>query len=622
MGRMSAARPLSRRFSALPALLARAPARVVLVVGIVVVVLGALIVTRPLTSLVLLAVYVGLSAIVTGVVEFVGRGAARSWWSRLFAAAWIVGGLLVLVWLGRSLDLLPQALAVFLIVGGLAALGAAIGRERVSERVLTAASGVAQVAFGVLSLTWPDVTVLVVALVFGVRTIAFGVTLVVRGARDVRERARHRRGLPSVPRSPDLARSRRRSAWLAAGRYALALVLVSSATAGWWVDDWLAEGAPVVDAFYNPPARLPDGHGRLIRWDDYQGRAPQNGDVYRVLYTTTDAVSRPAAASGLVIVPKDPPPGPRPVVVWNHGTTGVARGCAPSLRDASATRWSIPGLEDALKAGWVVVASDYSGQGAPGTFPYLIGKGEARSSLDNILAAAELPGLTLSPDTVVWGHSQGGHAALWTTQLAPEYTPGVDVLGTAAVAPAADPAALADELLRYDANAMLSVLTSWVLVPYSQTYADVHLEDYVAPGARAIVREMTQRCPSEPGVVVSVLTALGVSEDRPLYTADLTGGALGRRLAENAATQPTAVPMLVAWGRADEVIPTKLQDRFVREMCEQGQQVRWRSYQGYDHLRAILPGSRFLPMLHRWTDDLFTRTPQPLSDCDSATGGG
>ena len=101
------------------------------------------------------------------------------------------------------------------------------------------------------------------------------------------------------------------------------------------------------------------------------------------------------------------------MIVWNHGTTGVAQGCAPSLRDASATKWSIPALEQALKAGWVVVASDFSGQGAPGAYPYLIGEGEARSSLDAVLAAGELRAdLTLSPDTVVWGHSQGGQAAL------------------------------------------------------------------------------------------------------------------------------------------------------------------------------------------------------------------
>lgn len=608
-------RRLSSGWSALPDLLGRAPARVLLVVGVVIVLLGALIVTRPLTSLVLLGLYVALSAIVTGLIELASRHRSPGWWTRLFALAWIVGGLLVLVWLGRSLDLLPSVLAVLLIVGGLAAVGEAVARGRPSQRVLAAASGAAQIAFGILSLTWPDVTVLIVALAFGVRTIVFGVTLVVRGARGMREAGRERRGLPRVPRSADRARERRTTIWTAAGRYALAVVLVASATGGWWLDDWLAEGAPVVDAFYDPPDRLPPGHGRLVRWDDYLGRAPQGGHVSRILYTTRDAVSRPAVASGLVIVPNDPPPGPRPVIVWNHGTTGVAQGCAPSLRDASATRWSIPGLEQALAAGWVVVASDYSGQGAPGTFPYLIGKGEGRSSLDAVLAAAELPDLTLSPDTVVWGHSQGGHAALWTTQLAPEYTPGVNVLGTAAIAPAADPAALADELLRSDANAMLSVLTSWVLVPYAETYPDVHLDDYVAAGARTIVREMTQRCPTEPGVVVSVLAALGVSEDRPLYSADLTAGALGRRLAENAATAPTGSPVLVAWGQEDEVIPTSLQERFVSVLCEQDQPVRWRAYHGYDHLRPILPGSRFLPVLLRWTEGLFDRTPQLLDDC-------
>ncbi len=302
--------------------------------------------------------------------------------------------------------------------------------------------------------------------------------------------------------------------------------------------------------------------------------------------------------------------------MWNHGTTGVAQGCAPSLRDASATKWSIPALEQALKAGWVVVASDFSGQGAPGAYPYLIGEGEARSSLDAVLATSELrTDLTLSPDTVVWGHSQGGHAALWTTAIAKDYAPGLDVLGTAVVAPVADPPALARELLSGPPNAMLSVITSWVLVPYSETYADVHLDDYIAEGSRSIVLEMTQRCPSEPGVVVSVLTALGVSEDRPLYSADLTSGALGRRLAENAMTAPLGTPMLVAWGADDEVIPPTLQRDYVQKLCAEGQPVRWATYAGYDHLRPILPKSRFLPVLYTWTKNLIDRTDQVVNGC-------
>lgn len=604
-------RPQLRRWNALPALVRDAPPRVLLVVGVVVVVLGALILSRPLTSLVLLGVYVGASAVVMGILELVGRPA--SWWARSVSAAWIIAGIAVLVWLGRSLELLPPVLAVLLVIGGLASIGRAVSRGGVSARVLALSWGVAQVAFGVLSFTWPDVTVLVLAVVFGVRTIVFGLGVLGRGVAGIR-RPRPRTEPFDAQRA--VRRRRVRAGWAAAGRYALSLVLVATAAGGWWLNDWLDAGAPVVDAFYDPPAQVPSGHGRLIRSDAYLGRLPENGDVSRILYTTRDAENRPAVASALVIVPKDPPAGPRPVIVWNHGTTGVAQGCAPSLRDASATKWSIPALEQALKAGWVVVASDFSGQGAPGAYPYLIGEGEARSSLDAVLATSELrTDLTLSPDTVVWGHSQGGHAALWTTAIAKDYAPGLDVLGTAVVAPVADPPALARELLSGPPNAMLSVITSWVLVPYSETYADVHLDDYIAEGSRSIVLEMTQRCPSEPGVVVSVLTALGVSEDRPLYSADLTSGALGRRLAENAMTAPLGTPMLVAWGADDEVIPPTLQRDYVQKLCAEGQPVRWATYAGYDHLRPILPKSRFLPVLYTWTKNLIDRTDQVVNGC-------
>lgn len=604
-------RPQLRRWNALPALVRDAPPRVLLVVGVVVVVLGALILSRPLTSLVLLGVYVGASAVVMGILELVGRPA--SWWARSVSAAWIIAGIAVLVWLGRSLELLPPVLAVLLVIGGLASIGRAVSRGGVSARVLALSWGVAQVAFGVLSFTWPDVTVLVLAVVFGVRTIVFGLGVLGRGVAGIR-RPRPRTEPFDAQRA--VRRRRVRAGWAAAGRYALSLVLVATAAGGWWLNDWLDAGAPVVDAFYDPPAQVPSGHGRLIRSDAYLGRLPENGDVSRILYTTRDAENRPAVASALVIVPKDPPAGPRPVIVWNHGTTGVAQGCAPSLRDASATKWSIPALEQALKAGWVVVASDFSGQGAPGAYPYLIGEGEARSSLDAVLATSELRSdLTLSPDTVVWGHSQGGHAALWTTAIAKDYAPGLDVLGTAVVAPVADPPALARELLSGPPNAMLSVITSWVLVPYSETYADVHLDDYIAEGSRSIVLEMTQRCPSEPGVVVSVLTALGVSEDRPLYSADLTSGALGRRLAENAMTAPLGTPMLVAWGADDEVIPPTLQRDYVQKLCAEGQSVRWATYAGYDHLRPILPKSRFLPVLYTWTKNLIDRTDQVVNGC-------
>ena len=667
MGRMirEGTRRPAAGWSIVPRLVRGAPPVVLVVVGALSLLVGLLIVTRPLTSLLVLTIYVGVSAILSGLARMLAAPETPLWSRLTFGGLWIALGLAVLVGLGRTLELLPELIAVLLVLGGLASLYDALSGGRVSQRGLSAVWGGTQIAFGVLSYAWPDVTVLVVALVFGVRTIVFGATLLVRavrayveGRRSVPSTAQQAPGEDAVepdgdgaasdaaasgdgdlapgdvdadegeeedvdaaarpPASPDVVvapASRARAGWLAAGRYALSVLLVVLAAGGWWANSWFEDGAQVVDAFYDPPAVVPYDHGVLIRWDEFTGQKPADADVYRILYTTRDANGQPAVASGLVIVPRDPPPGPRPVVVWNHGTTGVARGCAPSLRDASATKWAIPGLDQAIAKGWVVVASDYSGQGAPGDFPYLIGRGEARSSLDAVIAARELEGLTLSAHTVVWGHSQGGHAALWTTQIAPDYAPDLDIRGTALLAPAAEPVTLARELMTGDANALLSILISWVLVPYSDTYGDVELSDYVAPGAESIVREMTQRCPTEPGVIVSVAAALGVSEDRPLYVGDLTSGALGKRLEDNTPKGPWGTPILIAWGSEDEVIPPHLQHEFVATLCAQGEQVRSLEYVGYDHLGTLLPGSHFVPVLISWTDARFRHADTHVDDC-------
>lgn len=583
-----------------------------------VLILALLIITRPLTSLVLLTVYVGVSVVLSGVSEVVRATDAGALPRRLFGGAWIVVGLALLVGLGRTLEELPGILAVLLVLAGLASLFDAITQGSASQRVLATAWGGAQIVFGILALTWPDVTLLVVAVVFGVRSAVFGLTLIIRGLRGFGPGAGGRRAMTDAFTAPPAhhdAPSRAARRWRATGRFALSLLLVVLASGSWYLGSWIQSGAPVVDAFYDPPAVVPYDNGRLIRADAFSGQSPPGGDVQRILYTTRDALGRPAVASALVITPTESRPGARPVVVWNHGTTGVARGCAPSLRDASATHWAIPGLNDALERGWVVVASDYSGQGAPGVFPYLIGRGEARSSLDAVLAARELDGVALSRSTVAWGHSQGGHAALWMAEIAADYAPDIDLLGAAVLAPVTDPLELADEVTRNVATAELSIISSWVLVPYADTYDDVDLSRYVAPGAQTLVREMTQRCPTEPGVIVSVATALGVSEDGPLFPADLTTGPLGARLAENAATGPWDVPLLVAWGDADEVIPPRLQEGFVERACAQGDEVRWVVYAGYDHLATVLPRSRFLPVLISWTDGLFTGREAPTDDC-------
>jgi pimeloyl-ACP methyl ester carboxylesterase len=54
--------------------------------------------------------------------------------------------------------------------------------------------------------------------------------------------------------------------------------------------------------------------------------------------------------------------------------------------------------------------------------------------LDAVRAARGLPGAGAGRSAVVFGHSQGGHAALFAGALAARYAPELDLLGVAAAA--------------------------------------------------------------------------------------------------------------------------------------------------------------------------------------------
>ncbi|MDC5332679.1 lipase family protein [Acinetobacter baumannii] len=143
-------------------------------------------------------------------------------------------------------------------------------------------------------------------------------------------------------------------------------------------------------------------------------------------------------ATSLVFTPITPPPvGGWPIVVWAHGTTGVADVCAPSKAAlADSTKDLISKL---LAAGYVVVAPDYEGLGTPGIHPFLNVKSEAFSITDAVVAARNYlsqRNLLTSKKWVTVGHSQGGHAALGAAQYASRAQ--LDYKGTVAVAPASN----------------------------------------------------------------------------------------------------------------------------------------------------------------------------------------
>jgi pimeloyl-ACP methyl ester carboxylesterase len=350
----------------------------------------------------------------------------------------------------------------------------------------------------------------------------------------------------------------------------------------------------------------------LLRSERFTRGIPEHWRAWRILYTTTRDENVPAVASGLVIASDHLLAGPRPVIAWAHGTTGVASQCAPTLLPS---RWNadiIPGVDQALARGWVIVATDYVGLGTPGPHPYLIGQGEARSVLDSVRAARQMPQLTLQHETVVWGHSQGGHAALWAASLAPSYAPDVNVVGVAAIAPASDLHALVEEVR----NTLEGrVLGAYILTAYSEIYSDVSFDHYVRPAARVLVRETANRCLDIPEAIPSVVTT--ILSRQPIYAVTPLGGALGRRLAENTPIGPIKVPLLIAQALDDHLVLPAMQRSYINRLCDSGQSVEYRTYRSRDHLSLVWPGSRLVANLLAWTEARFAARPQE-SGCSVA----
>src|ERR1700722_20811747 len=163
--------------------------------------------------------------------------------------------------------------------------------------------------------------------------------------------------------------------------------------------------------------------------------APAGAAAYRVLYRSTGLHDEPIAVSGIIVVPPGPAPeGGRPIVAWAHPTTGIVPRCAPSL--AIFHFQQMPGLRNMVQRGYVVTATDYPGLGTVGPHPYLVGMSEGRAVLDSVRVARSMPGAGGGMAFAVWGHSQGGQAALYRGILAHSYAPELELVGVAAAAPA------------------------------------------------------------------------------------------------------------------------------------------------------------------------------------------
>ena len=574
-----------RRFSRAHAWNWTREAPFLITVGVIALASGVLLVFHPFASLGALVVLIACGMCVNALIP---SDASRSkprraleWGARI---AWVIGAVLVLAIPALTITILVLCVVAALIIAGAIKIFQAVV-WRSEGWIADALFGMSWIAFGIVALIWPDLSVFALAVVFGVQLIVFGIEQLGGALRVLRKK----------PRSIG---ERTHRTWL---RPVVAGVVCVLAFGALWTSATFS-GSPVPDSFYAAPHDLPSEAGTLIRSEPFTTDIPANATGWRILYSTTADDGLITVASAIIATPT----GSRgsPVVAWAHGTTGSAEGCAPSLLEHPFVAGAMPSIDAVLAQGWSVVATDYAGLGTKGPHGYLVGESEGRSVLDAIRAAQELEEAHLGVRTAIWGHPQGGHAALWAGSLASTYAPELDIVGVAALSPASDLPALLAGLTK---TRIGSIFGAFMITSYADVYDDVALRDHVRPGARIVVDETAKRCLTDPGTIASIATALFA--DGTVWEGDPVHGSFLEHARENTPRGIIEAPLFMGQGEADTLVLPEVQATFVADQCAAGQTVEYRTYPGMGHMDVVEEGSPLPYELLEWTNDRFEGNP-------------
>ena len=372
-----------------------------------------------------------------------------------------------------------------------------------------------------------------------------------------------------------------------------------------------------IPAFYVPPRPLPAAPaGTLIRAERVIGvpGVPAGATAWRILFHSRSIYGADLAESGYVIAPGSPvPAGGYPVIAWAHGTTGFSATCAPSLfadGGGGTGPYLLPGLDQFLHAGFAVAAADYQGLGvSDDVHPYLLGSSEGQAVLDATRAARDLPNLHTANTVVIYGHSQGGHAALFAGEMAPTYAPDLHVVGVVAAAPATGLSTLisivgtplGQDFLPFSIPAAYS---------WTRAYRDLPVTDVFTPaGERFASSTVITGCLP---ALAAAITAEKVTPASMFQSSASTNPVLVAHAKLNDPGQVrTSVPVLVVQGTADTTVPPPLTDSFVTtKACPIGDTIDYLRVTGATHSTVVFVA---VPAILQWMKGRLVGQPAPAT---------
>ena len=360
-------------------------------------------------------------------------------------------------------------------------------------------------------------------------------------------------------------------------------------------------------AFYAAVSQMKDEGklGQVIKKEKIATTIP-GAQAWRIAYISSDVNDRKTISTGLLVAPlgKAPKEG-RPVVSWAHGTTGTAQNCGPSqavnpavplnqyflVGGNSWTDYGLPAVDELIKQGYVVVATDYQGLGGGGKHQYVVSATQGRDAINAIRAAGAIKETGAGKKALIYGWSQGGGttiaAASSGAYIAQKGTAfdDIEMVGFVAMAPPdfvvlapkegiseANAETVLDSLSKTFSNNVCNfthlAMNLWATqAAYSEKLSLTDL--YTQEGSKALDEIMSNKC-------------VHVASDTLTYTYGDQYGALMKSKVSNAkawaesilaGSVPTAkpvAPVVVYWGTKDTVVPPVMGELYRDQMCKMG----------------------------------------------------
>jgi pimeloyl-ACP methyl ester carboxylesterase len=303
-------------------------------------------------------------------------------------------------------------------------------------------------------------------------------------------------------------------------------------------------------------------------------------NAWNVIYQSKDSLDNDFWQSGTVIVPKAAwtGTGTRPVISYAVGTHGLAAKCAPARKLADGKDYEIANINAALKLGYAVLVTDYEGALAGDASTYLAGKSQGQAALDIVRAASQIPGAGVSASAPVgiWGFSQGGQTAAWAGELAPTYTPNLNIVGVAA---GGVPANFKSTAAALDGNIGFAFFGAAINGLSTQYPGAIPLNLIANDAGNAALAKISTQCVFEALFEFQNKTISAYTKTNEPLSALLAIPSVSETLdAQNVGTRKINAPLYLFHGTADEFIPFQQGVNLRKDYCAKGTNVTFEVY--------------------------------------------